>query len=280
MTKVAFIGLGSMGGPLAQLIAKHEFDLAVYDPFPAALEPFAKLARQAASPADAAQDAALVGICVRDDKQVRDVLFGDNGVAEVLGEGAVVLIHSTISVEALKDIAAQLGDKGIATIDAPVSRTRQTTDGPFVYTMMGGAEGDIARAQPVVDAFATDSSHMGQLGAGMATKIANNMVTWVQMLIGVQATSMALRSGVQIDQLLGVMKSNGNLTPSMNAIIGGKFLAPPDPARDEMLASQGGIGEKDLALALQTAKDSGIDTRALEAAQASMREMMANPPVK
>lgn len=280
MTKVAFIGLGSMGGPLAQLIAKAGFDLAVYDPFPAALEQFASVARQASSPADAAREADVVGVCVRDDKQVRDVLFGENGVADALGEGALVLVHSTISVEAVEDIATQLSAKGIAMIDAPVSRTRQTIDGPFVYTMMGGSEGDVARAQSVVDSFATDSSRMGELGAGMATKIANNMVTWVHMLIGVQATSMALRSGVEIDQLLTVMKSNGNLTPSMNAIIGGKFLAPPDPARDEMLASQGGIGEKDLALALETAKASGIDTRTLEAAQASVREMMSNPPLR
>ena len=280
MTKIAFIGLGSMGGPLARLIAKGGFDLAVYDPFPAALEPFDGIARQASSPADAADGAELIGICVRDDKQVREVLFGENGVADVLAEGALVLIHSTISVEALKTLANELAAKGIDTIDAPVSRTRMTTDEPFVYTMLGGSEADVARAQPMVDSFATDSSRMGDIGAGMATKIANNMVTWVQMTIGVQATSIAMRGGVDIDQLLTVMKSNGNLTPSMGAIIAGKFKAPPDPARDELLSSQGGIGEKDLGLALETAKAAGVDTRVLEAAQASVNAMMSNPPIK
>lgn len=277
MTKIAFVGLGSMGEPLARHIASGPFELAVFDPFPQALQAFDGLARLAGSPADVASGVDIACICVRDDKQVRDVLFGSNGLAEGLKEGALVLIHSTISVAALNEIATQLANRKIRLIDAPVSRTRQTTDGPFVYTMMGGDEADVALAKPVVDCFSTDSSRMGPLGAGMATKICNNMVTWVQMIIGLQSTSLALRSGVEIDQLMTVMKSNGNLTPSMGAIIGGKFIAPPDPARDELLASQGGIGEKDLQLALDMAEAQGIDTRMIVQAQQLVRGLMAEP---
>ncbi len=277
MTKIAFIGLGSMGAPLAQHIAKGGFELSVFDPFPKALEAFEGLATLATSPANAAAGVEIAGICVRDDKQVRDVLFGENGLTDALEKGSLVLIHSTISVAVLKDIAETLAEKGIAVVDAPVSRTKMTTDGPFVYTMMGGDTEQIARAQPLVDCFSTDSSRMGPLGAGMATKIANNLVTWVQMVIGIQGTSLALRSGVEIDQLLTVMKSNGNLTPSMGAIIGGKFQAVPNEERNELFASQGGIGEKDLQLALDMAKEQDIDTRMIEQAQLMVRGLMAGP---
>ena len=277
MTKVAFIGLGSMGEPLARHIAGGGFELAVYDPFPKALEAFEGKARLATSPADAGKGVDVASICVRDDKQVRDVLFGENGMADALPKGALVLIHSTISVEALKEISAQLAEKGISAMDAPVSRTRQQTDGPFVYCMMGGEEGDVAKAQPVVATFSTDNSHMGPLGAGMATKIANNLITWVQIAIAIQGTTMAIRSGVKIEQLLAVMKSNGNLTPTMGAIIGGKFQAPSNADRDAMFDSQGGIGEKDLALACATAKELGINTAMIEQAENLIRGLMAGP---
>ncbi|MDG6079884.1 NAD(P)-dependent oxidoreductase [Erythrobacter litoralis] len=279
MTKVAFIGLGSMGAPLAKLIAKGGHDLSVYDPFPKATEAFEGVARIASSPADCAAGIEVACICVRDDAQVRDVLFGENGMADALAQGALVAIHSTIAVEALKDIASKLAEKDIATIDAPVSRTRQTTDDAFVYCMLGGEAEDIERSEPVVQTFATEFSHMGGLGAGMATKITNNMVTWVQIVIALQGATLAIKSGVELDQLLTVMRANGNLTPTMGAIIGGKLQAPSSPEREELFASQGGIGEKDLLLALETAEKVGLDTQMIREAQGLVRGLMAGPSV-
>ena len=275
MVKVAFVGLGSMGGPLAQLIAKTAFDLAVYDPYPKALEPFAGSARVATSPGDAARGADIGCVCVRDDSQVRDVLFGADGMAKTLAEKSLVLIHSTISTGALEDIAARLAGKRIAIVDAPVSRTRQTIDGPFVYTMMGGEAADVERAQPLVDIFSTDSNRMGPLGAGMATKIANNLITWTQIIIAVQGVTLATESGVGLEQLLSVMRANGNLTPTMEAVISGKFKAPPAPERAELYKSQGGIGEKDVKLAFDTAEALGMDTRLIAQAHAMVRGIMA-----
>ena len=279
MTKVGFVGLGSMGAPLARLIAKGDFDLTVCDPFPAALAPFEGVCRTASTAHEAAAGADILCICVRDDAQVRDVLFGENGAAAALKGGALVLIHSTISVAALREIAATLAGSGVTLIDAPVSRTRQTTDDRFVFTMMGGDADVVARARPVVESFATDIGHMGPLGAGMATKIANNMVTWMQITAAVQAADMAVCDGVELEQLLSVMRANGNLTPTMNAIISGKFAVAPPPERLELLASQGGIGEKDLALAIDTADRLGIDTSVMVAAQQRIRSVMSDPVV-
>jgi 3-hydroxyisobutyrate dehydrogenase-like beta-hydroxyacid dehydrogenase len=277
MTRHAFIGLGSIGAPLATHIARAGHDLTVFDPFPDALAALEGLCDTAGSAAEAARDADILCICVRDDAQVRDVLFGENGAADALANGALVMIHSTIAVSALADIAARLDDLGIATVDAPVSRTRQTTDEPFVYTMLGGAEDAVGRVGPVVEAFSTDHSHMGPLGAGMATKIANNLITWTQIAVAIQGFGVALRSGVALEQLLGVMKANGNLTPTMGAIIAGKFQAPPSKERDVLMASQGGIGEKDLQLAIDTARERGIDTGMMEQAQAMIRGLMSDP---
>lgn len=264
-----------MGAPLARLIAKGPFALTVHDPFPDALNAFDGVCGLAASSREAARGADILCVCVRDDQQVRDVLFGENGAVSALDKGALVLIHSTISVAALRDIAERLRDAGIATVDAPVSRTRQTTDEPFVFAMLGGDPAEVERARPLVQAFATDTGHMGPLGAGMATKIVNNMVTWVHIVAALQATAMAARGGVELEQLLAVMRSNGNLTPTMGAVIAGKFQAPQDDARAALFASQGGIGEKDLALALETAAALGIDTGMIAAAQRLVRPIMS-----
>ena len=278
MSNIAFVGLGSMGAPLARLIAAGGVDLAVYDPFADALKAFDGIARLAASPADVARGVDIACICVRDDKQVRDVLFGTDGMVETLPAGALVLVHSTISVAAVHNLKKMLAARDLTLVDAPVSRTRRTDDERFVFTMLGGETADVDRARPLVAAFSTDVDHMGSLGAGMATKIANNLVTWIHIIVAVQATDMALGSGVDLDKYLAVMRQNGNLTPTMGAVVSGKFQSVHDDTRQALYDSQGGIGEKDLALALAGAEAAGIDVRLIREAQATVRSVMGKRP--
>ena len=261
MSKIAFIGLGSMVAPQALLIAKAGFDLAVYDPFPAAIEAFSGIARLATSAKDAASGAEIVGICVRDDEQVRGAIFGDEGAAAGIATGGLIVIHSTIRATTIRAIADELAPRGIAVIDAAVSRTRMTDDDKFVVSIVGGSDADFARARPVLDAFSTEIQHMGPLGAGVSAKIANNMITWTHIVVGMQAASMAAANGVALDQLRAILKANGNLTPAVQSLLDARVAgdAAASPQRSELLRSQTGIGQKDLMLAAESLEASALD---------------------
>jgi 3-hydroxyisobutyrate dehydrogenase len=258
-------------------------ELAVHDAFPAALERFAGIAALAGSPEAAARGAEVACVCVRDDQQVRDVVLGPAGLAAGLADGALLLIHSTIQIATLQELQGHLAPRGIALVDAPVSRTRRTDDEPFVVTMLGGAPGDVERARPVVAAYSTEIEPMGPLGAAMATKIANNMVSWVHIVVAVQAARLAGHNGVALDRLCAVMAANGNLTPTMKALLEGKQTSPPgvNADYDAFLASQAGIGEKDVALAIDTSRAAGLPTDWLDRVRERVRPTMTealSPP--
>jgi 3-hydroxyisobutyrate dehydrogenase len=266
--KVSFIGLGSMGGDQARQIAKGSLALTVYDVFPPALDKFRGLATLAGSPADAARSADIVAICVRDDDQVMDTLFGTQGVTETLPRGALVIVHSTIRLDTVAKLQRRLAERGLRFMDAPVTRTRIGEDGRFVFTMTGGDPADSEYARPLLDTFSTDVLHIGPCGSAMALKIANNLVTWTQLMVGCQAAKLATHYGVSFEALAKVMKSNGNLTPPMEAVLKAQHAIPPgsNPDYDALMASQAGIGEKDLALAAECGQLAGLDMNmALEA---------------
>ena len=276
MTNVAFIGLGSMGAPLARLIARGAFALTVYDPFSPALATFDGIARVAGSARDAAAGAEIVCICVRDDEQVRQVIYGDGdgGVVAGIDRGGLVAIHSTVRADTLRTIRDDLGECGITVIDAAVSRTRQTDDDRFVVSIVGGEEAEVQRVRPVLETFSTDVQHVGPAGAGVTAKIANNLVTWVQIVVGAQAAAMAASNGVSVERLRDIMTANGNLTPVIGAMFANRIAAAdgvPDPARAAFALSQTGIGRKDLTLAMESLEFGGLDSQLADAARTLVR---------
>lgn len=247
--KIGFIGLGSMGGDQARELAKLPLDLTVYDVFPAALAKFEGRAKLAASMAEVGEDADAVGICVRDDTQVLECV---DALLPAMKRGAILLIHSTIKPKTAQHIAERAAPLRIDVIDAPVTRTEMSKDGPFVFCMTGGEESVAARVQVVLNAFSTNTMHIGPLGSAMALKICNNLVSWCGIMLGIEVANVAEASGVPMDKLLTVMKRNGNLTPPMAGFVDFRNN-PGDAARRAFFASQAGIGEKDLALAEELA---------------------------
>jgi len=220
--------------------------------------------------------AEIACVCVRDDQQVNEVVLGETGLIESLAPGALVLIHSTIEIGTLHRLQTELKSRGIALVDAPVSRTRRTDDEAFVFTMMGGEASDVDRARAVVGTFSTEFDHMGPLGAGMAAKIANNLVTWTHLVVGAQAITLAAHYGVPYEKLRRVMAANGNLTPTVAGLFDGKHESPPgfNPARDQFLSSQAGIGEKDLKLASDSGRDAGLSIALVSETRGLVRAMM------
>ncbi len=252
--KIGFIGLGSMGGKQARELTKHFKDVAVFDAFPQMMTPFEGKARIATSVADVATDADSVGICVRDDAQVLECIAD---LLPVMKPGSVLLIHSTVRPATMVDIAARAAASQIAVIDAAVTRTEMHDDGPFVFCMTAGDEAVAARVRPVIDAYATDTLHIGALGSAMALKITNNLVSWSEIMIGLEAMELAEAAGVPRDKLLTIMQRNGVMTPPMKGFIGLRNMDDKSDDIRTLIRSQAGIGKKDLSLAEELAQGVG-----------------------
>jgi 3-hydroxyisobutyrate dehydrogenase len=253
---IGFIGLGSMGGDQARELAKLPNPLVVFDTFPAAMEKFAGRAHLAASIAALGAQADIVGICVRDDDQVNACV---TDLLPTLKPGAVILIHSTIRPATAIALAARAAETGVKLLDAPVSRTEMTKDGPFVYCMTGGDEALATELQPILAAFATNTIHVGPLGSAMALKICNNIASWCQIMLGLEIADIATAAGVSLDKLLTVMTRNGVMSPPMQGFMQWSRNPGPQATRD-FFASQAGIGDKDLHLAEQLAAESATPT--------------------
>lgn len=251
--KLGFIGLGSMGGDQARQLAKLSYELRVFDAVPAAMAAFDGKAILAESLADVGRDADVVGLCVRDDAQVNECV---DALLPAMKPGAILLIHSTVRPQTAIAIAERARALGIEVLDAPVTRTERTKDGPFVFCMTGGDETVAAKVQPVLNAFSTNTMHVGPLGSAMALKICNNLVSWCHIMLGIEAANVAEAAGVPMDKLLTIMQRNGNMTPPMQGFIDFRN-DPGDAERRAFFASQAGIGEKDLSLAEALAAGAG-----------------------
>ena len=141
----------------------------------------------------------------------------------------------------------------------------------FVGVMLGASPEALEKVRPVLDAYATNVVHAGPVGAGVAMKIVNNLVTWSSIVTITQAMRLATAGGVDPAKLIELMSSNGNLTPVTKAVAGGLVAGTRDLA---FMESQAGIGDKDLQLAAEFAASVGVNAPVAEEARASLREAM------
>lgn len=247
---VGFIGLGDMGSKQAREIAKLPLALTVFDVRPEAMSLFEGKATLASSIAELGCTSELVGICVQTAEQVNACI---EELLPAMKTGSVILIHATVSPSTVTTIAARAKELGIEVRDAPVTRTRMTEDGPFVFCAVGGDETVKVRVQPILDAFATDTLLVGPVGSAMALKICNNLVSWCEVAVGLEAVKLAEAAGVSPDVLLKLMGTNGILTPPMK-IFAGLYAAREGAQKASWIANVAGQGEKDLQLAIQLAR--------------------------
>lgn len=248
--KVGFIGLGSMGGDQARQLAKLPLELTVYDISPAARAAFEGKATIATEIAGVARDADVVSICVQDDKQANQCC---DAVLPVMKPGSILMVHSTVRPQTMVAIGERAAAYGVEVLDASVSRTNMSKDGPFVFCMTGGKEDVADRVKGVLDAFSTDTMHVGQLGSAMALKICNNLASWCAIMIGLEAVEVAEAAGVPLDKLLTVMTRNGVLSMPAQSFVAFRSN-PGEEARRAVMRVQAGIGEKDLTLAQELAE--------------------------
>jgi 3-hydroxyisobutyrate dehydrogenase len=257
---LGFIGLGMIGRPMARRLAETHKGAQVYDVSAEACAALNDVADTAPNSAAMGRDCTHVAVCVRNDEDVRAVLQGDDGLLKNAKPGLVVAIHSTIGLENLLAFAAEAEKHNVELVDVAVTGGPDVAARGQLTAMIGGAEGISDRLQPLIGAYCSNLVHAGPLGAGMKLKVANNLVTYTQLAIGVEAARLAARSGVDPDQLIAVMKANGNLTTAMGAYLAGRKLMAANP--DNFVSFQRGLAnlaEKDLDHALETGAACGDD---------------------
>jgi len=207
MARCAFIGLGVMGYPMAGHLANNGHQVTVYNRTTAKAEKWAADHGGAfgKTPAEAAKGAELVFCCVGNDDDLRSVTYGDDGMLAGMDAGTVLVDHTTASAAVAREIAAKAAEKGIGFIDGPVSGGQAGAENGVLTVMCGGGEGDFARAEPVIQAYARAVTLLGPVGAGQLCKMVNQICI-AGLLQGLsEGLDFGMRAGLDVKQVLDVI---------------------------------------------------------------------------
>lgn len=177
MAKLAFLGLGVMGGPMAGHLQAAGHDVCVYNRTAAKAEAWVKRhgGRHAATPREAAEGAEFVLACVGNDDDLRSVCLGEDGAFAGMKEGTVFIDHTTVSAKVTRELHAEARARGIGFVDAPVSGGQAGAENGQLSIMCGGDEADYARAEPIMNTYAKLCRRIGDSGAGQLTKMCNQI---------------------------------------------------------------------------------------------------------
>jgi 3-hydroxyisobutyrate dehydrogenase-like beta-hydroxyacid dehydrogenase len=208
MAKVAFLGLGVMGYPMAgHLKKKGGHDVTVYNRTPAKAEQWVKEhgGKQAATPREAAKDCEFVMMCVGNDDDVRSVVYGDNGALAGMKKGAILVDHTTASAVLAKELFEKTKERGIGFIDAPVSGGQAGAVNGQLGIMCGGEQATFDKVKPVIDVYAKLASLIGGPGAGQLTKMVNQICIAGLVQGLAEGLAFAKRSNLDLEKVVGVI---------------------------------------------------------------------------
>jgi len=208
MAKVAFLGLGVMGYPMAgHLLKKGGHDVTVYNRTPAKAQQWSKEygGKSAATPREAAKDCDFVMMCVGNDDDVRSVVYGDNGVLAGMRKSAILVDHTTASALVAKEVFEKSKSVGVGFIDAPVSGGQAGAVNGQLGIMCGGEQATFDKAKPVIDVYAKLAALIGGPGSGQLTKMVNQLciVGIAQSLA--EALAFGKRNNLDLEKVIGVI---------------------------------------------------------------------------
>lgn len=263
MTTVAVIGLGRMGGPMAINVIDAGLTTSVFDVSSKTYDRFdGRHVRLAVSPADAAADADVACVIVFDDAQTRSVVSEGDGLLTSMRPGSVIAIHSTIAPETLRQLAKLAGERGVTVIDAGISGGEPGAAAGTLLTMVGGPTEAVEIATPALLSFSKEIIHAGELGAGLALKLARNATGYTFMAAIHEAMTIAVASGVALDVLQHTIAETGVFDQALSPFL----LGGPAPLSDdapvqlrELLEHLKSLGEKDLDQAIRLAEELNAD---------------------
>lgn len=196
-TRVGFIGLGNMGRPMAINVAAAGFDLMVYDLRAEPMRELTALGAKAARSADEiGAHGEIIEVVVVDDAQVEAVFLGEGGALSGARPGTIVAIHSTVHPLTIRKLAEVAKAKGVTLIDAEVSGGERGAQAKSLCYMVGGDKAAFEKCRPVFATSGANIFHLGDLGAGAITKLAHNLIVYVNMLAASEGMRLAEKAGV------------------------------------------------------------------------------------
>lgn len=205
--KVAFIGLGVMGYPMAGHLAGAGHDVAVFNRTKAKAEAWQKehKGRACDTPREASKDAEIVLVCVGNDDDLRSVIYGDDGVLAGLDSGAILVDHTTASATVAREIGQVCSEKNIGFIDAPVSGGQAGAENGALAIMCGGEQATFDAVASTLDAYGKKVALMGDTGAGQLTKMVNQICIAGLVQALSEGVNFAQAAGLDIEKVMSVV---------------------------------------------------------------------------
>lgn len=277
--KVACIGLGQMGGPIADHVIAAGFDVAVVDLNEESVaRRVANGARAAATPADAADGADVISITVFSDAQLIDVVCGPNGILQNAKDGAVIAVHTTALVETIRYLAEQASSQNVHVVDAGISGGESGAVAGTLLLLVGGDSDDVEKVRPVLSTFAKEVVYAGPLGTGMALKLARNAIGYAWMLSIHEAMEFAVRAGVDPKLIRHAIEQAAVVDQALVPLnLGGPEPFPDDTPGLEMFHHTVKLAQKDLENAIALAESVGGSVPLLELTQLQFAKAVRLP---
>lgn len=258
--RAGLIGLGLMGGPVARHLVQAGFPLTCHDIDPEAVARAVEAgARAAPTPAAVAADSDVVLVIVPTNDDARGVVAGEAGLLSAAAPGSVIVLCSSLTPTTCQELADAGQEGGVAVIDAPMTGGIRGAENATMTLLVGGDEGALDRARPVLDAISTAVHHLGPIGAGQVGKTVNNLIHWGEIVVITEALALGAKLGVDVARLRPAL---------MDASVDSRTLRELEHMKFTWHA-------KDLADALEMAQGAG---QAMPAAELAQREMRAITP--
>ena len=255
--RVAFLGLGAIGTPMAAHLAKPPFDLTVWNRTKAKADAFASEydATAAGSAAEAVRNADVVITCLPSSREVRDLVDGAEGILSAIPQGALLIDCTSGDPATSKAIAESLAARGIDFVDAPVSGGVKGAVAGTLTIMCGGSNEAVERARPVLQAFGKKIVHCGSIGAGDAVKAMNQALLAVHIWSGGEALATLAKLGVSASIALDVINGSSGRSNTSENLFPERVIGRAFP-RTFKLA----LLDKDIGIAADISAESGVPT--------------------
>ncbi len=223
---IGYVGLGNMGGALARRLALTH-PLRVFDLRPEAMQALAEWnCTPVQSAAALGTECGTVLTCLPTSDDVRRAVFGPGGLAEGMGEGSIILDQTTGDPNATRAMAAELAERGIRLIDAPVSGGRQGADAGTIAIMVGADDADYAEVLPMLHAISPNVFHCGGIGTGHVMKLVNNVVAASAYAVSCEAVAMGVKNGLEFSKAVEVLNKGSGRTYMSEVMLAAQVEGP------------------------------------------------------
>lgn len=270
--KIAFVGLGRMGQPMARNLLKAGHSLVVHNRSRGVVDLLTEQgAKAAGSPREALSGADIFMSCLLYPEQIREVYFGPGGIIDGVTPGQIVVDFATVEPAFSRELAEAVAKRGGRFLDAPISGGPKGAAAATLSIMIGGNAEDVAAVRPVFECLGTKIFHMGPVGAGTSTKICNQILTGVQHALACEAMVLGTKSGIEPRALFEVLRQSSGQSNALERAVPNFIL--PRSFDTPAFVVEGII--KDLECAIRTAKALGVQFMLAPVAQQLFRDAAA-----